>query len=854
MKNLKKVLSLVLALAMALSLMTVAFAADASDFKDYSKVTYNEAVDVMVAAGVFNGKDGNKFAPNDTLTREEAAKIVTYMLLGQEDADKLTADIAPYADVAAGRWSAGAIAYCTNEGILTGSNGKFYPTGKLTGQAFAKMLLCALGYDAKIENLEGSSWAINSATLAIQSNLDDDMEEVSLSKVLTREEAAQMAFNTMKADLVRYANKGTNITLSDGSQVVIGASAAAKIENKKTSYKAADYTAGSLDETKNDGILQFCEKHCDDLQLTETGRDDFGRPATQWVFDSKKVGTYGTKDPVLTYTTTVKEKDIFSDLDADGISGAYAKYVVMDEIWADGVQVAKAKANSATDHVSDTSLSTRDAAYDNSVVIAKGDKSNTVGTGEGVTVEIYKTSAPNHYTMVVIHEYLAKVTSVTKADTNKDEGRKINLNVVGSANGSFETEEFAKGDYVLVTKAGSEIKSVKAAEKVENVAVTSYKSDSVTAGGTTYKYSQIADTIEGKGAYDMKSGSSYTFYLDSCGNIIKGEAYAATNDDYVYVVAVSGQPQGDATVETQYKNVKYIDMTGKASVAKVDAEKVPNLWAWYTMDEDSDNDGYMTFKAVPTTGDTKQLHAAATKLDKTQPNIATGILANADTVFVLNTAKDEYKTYTGISNVPGYTFSSRNATAVVKDGYAVAVYLDLQNATASSTGSDDLVYLLDTTADNTEYDATNKVYLKIYDAIVDGKMGSIKVAEGNVSGANLTAGLVKITAYDNNGYVKTVAAADSKDNDTSDGYAKQTVTKNGANTDNITYSDSTLKVANVAYLTTNDTVVYMIDSDDNLTVGTAEDLVGNAAGDLYIVYKSSTDSTVTAIYFDGTIA
>ena len=71
----------------------------------------------------------------------------------------------------------------------------------------------------------------------------------------------------------------------------------------------------------------------------------------------------------------------------------------------------------------------------------------------------------------MIHEYLAKVTSVTKADTNKDEGRKINLNVVGSANGSFETEEFAKGDYVLVTKAGSELKSVKGAEKVENLSL-----------------------------------------------------------------------------------------------------------------------------------------------------------------------------------------------------------------------------------------------------------------------------------------------------------------------------------------------------------------------------------------------
>ena len=97
MKNLKKVLSLVLALAMALSLMTVAFAADANDFADYDKVEYNEAVDVMVAAGVFNGVAGNNFAPNDTLTREQAAKIVTYMLVGQTQADKLVTTIAPYA-------------------------------------------------------------------------------------------------------------------------------------------------------------------------------------------------------------------------------------------------------------------------------------------------------------------------------------------------------------------------------------------------------------------------------------------------------------------------------------------------------------------------------------------------------------------------------------------------------------------------------------------------------------------------------------------------------------------------------------------------------------------------------------
>ena len=265
MKNLKKVLSLVLALSMALSLMTVAFAADASDFKDYNEVKYDEAVDVMVAAGVFNGVAGNNFAPNDTLTREQAAKIVTYMLVGQTQADKLVTTIAPYADVAAGRWSAGAIAYCTNEGILAGVGGnKFAPTRELTGLEFAKMVLCALGFDAAENGLEGSSWAINTSKLAIKEELDENLEDISLSKVMTREQACQMALNAVKyttsEDVYAVDDNGKKVTFDNLNDALLYV---AIKNNPKVQYlgKDKDYSealiADVFDITVANGVDSF---------------------------------------------------------------------------------------------------------------------------------------------------------------------------------------------------------------------------------------------------------------------------------------------------------------------------------------------------------------------------------------------------------------------------------------------------------------------------------------------------------------------------------------------------------------------------------------------------------------------
>ena len=106
----KKFLSLVLALVMTMSLVTVS--AGAKDFADDSKINYDEAVAVMSTLGVVGGYADGSFNPGTTLTRGAAAKIICNVILGTTTANALVAKTAPYSDVPANHTFAGYIAYC----------------------------------------------------------------------------------------------------------------------------------------------------------------------------------------------------------------------------------------------------------------------------------------------------------------------------------------------------------------------------------------------------------------------------------------------------------------------------------------------------------------------------------------------------------------------------------------------------------------------------------------------------------------------------------------------------------------------------------------------------------------------
>ena len=84
----KKFLSLVLALVMTMSLVTVS--AGAKDFSDDGSITYQEAVDVISEIGVVDGYTGGDFKPTDVLTRGAAAKIICNLILGPTTASYLS--------------------------------------------------------------------------------------------------------------------------------------------------------------------------------------------------------------------------------------------------------------------------------------------------------------------------------------------------------------------------------------------------------------------------------------------------------------------------------------------------------------------------------------------------------------------------------------------------------------------------------------------------------------------------------------------------------------------------------------------------------------------------------------------
>ena len=508
MRTLKKTLCLVLCLAMMAGLCVFATA----DFKDQEKIENTEAVTILTGLGVIKGDDKGNFNPQGTLTRAEAATIITNILGG--DGLAITTD--KFSDVKENDWFMSYVAYCVAEGVVAGmGDGTFAPNAKLTGEQWATMLLRALGYE-----ISGETWQIDVAKLVKSLKLLDGFVG---TKEISRDDACQMAYNAINV-APDGETKEYVVTDSTGKELYRGT-------NEVIAYLTVNNAAGNVikEVSVKEGSLGKTN-----FSLTEaTSTDAFGRVS--------KIYTNGKK-------STDKDYKLYASFDPTPVA-TYTEATTKEKL-------ATALGATTTEGVSLTIITNGHAATAETVVKPASTTTGTPLGGQGTLIEVYKTG-DKEYKVIVVETFVRKLVKsdivAAKPATATSDAVTAGIKLDGV---KYETTAFKQGDVVLYTKV---VDDAGAATKIVNVVKADSTVGTITANAAGYfriDGTKVVKAVNAKLTTGTGTSASHnqnwastqapysisdtevSFFFDNYGNVIYAEqgATAAIQDNYLYVV------------------------------------------------------------------------------------------------------------------------------------------------------------------------------------------------------------------------------------------------------------------------------------------------------------------------------
>ena len=451
MKNLKKILALVLAFACAFTMFAGAAFTDQADIK-----VENEVVDTLIELGVINGYTDGSFKPNDTVTRAEMAKMIYVLRTGNSDASAYNNDKTSFTDVN-GHWAAGFIKYCQSVGIIAGQSAtKFAPDQTVTAQEAAKMLLVTLGYDANKAGLVGINWASKTNALADENGLLDDVN-TSFTGPCPRQYAAQLIYNAIDTPTVVWRDDAyTNVTLLGDDNKTVGE----KFMNlKKTTAVLEDVSKTSGKETFE---LTLDKSTVDENKTTDDKgkalynftdvKKDYSDLKYQMVTvlyknndKSKVYGVYATKD-------NTQQTGILKDLKMDGAKAKLddTKYDLADKntVYVNGKSWTENKKDSNNiKSFIDTYGNDSDTKYTNAAYM------------QPTEVKLLATDGSTDYSILNVKTFaVAEVTAVGSDYINVSFKKGDNTIATKSKLESDDWDWYdgvKKNDYVVLTAAGN---------------------------------------------------------------------------------------------------------------------------------------------------------------------------------------------------------------------------------------------------------------------------------------------------------------------------------------------------------------------------------------------------------------
>ena len=756
MRNLKRALSLGLTAAMISGLMVMG--SSAAGFADVTSEQNQEAIEVLQAVGVMVGDDNGNFNPDQLVTRNEMAVVMSNLM------DYRVANYAgtsPFTDVPS--WAEPYVAACYINGITAGTSATTYGGSEsVTAAQAALMMMKALGYFQYASDFE-NDWQLTTLRQASKIELFDGIDTAA-TEAMTRNDVAQIALNALTSSMVENDGEGQITVSGEGFTVTTG----------KTSYTemlSTDKMYASIKSWQNYDSkysVELGEKlYQGDLRMTGDS-DAFGRPANVWSYEDDEIGTY-VDDTTASWTVKVTEKDLYR------AAGSTAVNNYGWNIWVDGERVDYTRVGSGYD-------------------LDRNDTERWKSTGNGVLTEMFVNTLEETVDVTIINSYLAEVTKVEKNDDDYTVTVNFETKPNGSVSRQFNTDEqYAQDDIVVVGIAQGAIETMAKAETVEGT-VNSVKSlDSVTVAGTPYNYnyaytgtdngrisSGLIDLEEG-GAKDPKAGDDVTIYLDTNGTVVAVENASVSAEDYLYVKGTD-QSYGDVSAKvvlfdgteqvieidelTKADGTTVIepsvgsDVTNEGRVFRFEksgdkydlfAAGTGNKFVAIQLHDDTDTDGVID--AGEATGKIENGMAVFGTHNGTNYVSGKTYTANSNTVFVdahNNVAYTGYQNVPSMSDIQGY-FVGDTATSV-------ADIVFITNDVEYEVDNDSFFFIKDTKATVADDDKNGKTWT--YTVFVEGNEEKLVASSNLNDGANgFTTngkGLYKITKYDSKDFVTTI--------------------------------------------------------------------------------------------------
>ena len=748
MRTLKKTLSLVLVVVMLLGVC--AFSVSAVDnfepYKDAESVgeDYEEAVDLLVALGVVRGTSETTLDPEATYTREEGAAIVARISLGITAAEALSKNSSPFTDVEAGRWSAGYIAYCAENGILDGvGDGSFKPTGTLTGYAFAKMLLTAVGY-GKADEYVGAAWEINVARDGVRKGVFSGDLDAATSEPIQRQQAILMAYNALTGvECVKFSTLINDYVAirAASTDIVTGGSV-------DKQFLLSNFNA-HLDA---DAITYASGKYNIDGIAIDSDYSEVGRTAFVWYKNTAKGPVALTKHYM---------SDILLGTSFKGTS--YAR-------------------------LTSPAYGTFIAAPDDTVRwFLNGVEQTTLPTTfrKGADVSFYDTDFDGKVNTIVVVEKTVATLAAAPAYTNKGETVALPGVFVGTKDtADFEgLEGLAANDVILYVVGPDGLWHVEKAESAVTKLV-SYTGSGTPASnsvntfkdsGNTYSVSGLAGIANAAAPNNLASaiinnniGVNAVYFFDNHGYIVSYQKAAESLSDYILLSDVGhANSYYTNTANAVYGKIVKLDgtvqevtlagfvlngntYTGlnynggyKAYLNNVEAAfpydfttQLLNQFYTYTVT----GNGYILTPVVnQSTGTSATVNGYTTVANNRAAMVVNGATyyGNNNTVYMLQVARDTYRIYTGVKAAPNSTDGSTvvvaaptNDPATALGGTATVVFL----TSGYNLGTTNRVFFpgvafVETVVD--DIDTANVIETaKIYKVVKDGELIDLYLKDG----------------------------------------------------------------------------------------------------------------------------